>query len=162
MSRSAVFVAGVAAGVVATFACQRLASRAGNQQQQQQQEEEEDDDDEELKMVLVVRNDLKMGKGKIAAQCCHAAVHCVDIASEEAPALLQRWNESATAKVCLKTDSEDELLRIAAAAEAAGVVHSVIQDAGRTQIAAGSRTVCGLGPARITTLDKITGGLKLL
>ena len=26
------------------------------------------------KMVFVVRNDLNMGKGKIAAQCCHAAV----------------------------------------------------------------------------------------
>lgn len=28
------------------------------------------------KMVLVVRNDLGMGKGKMAAQCCHAAVMC--------------------------------------------------------------------------------------
>lgn len=30
--------------------------------------------DQEYKMVLVVRNDLKMGKGKACAQCSHAAV----------------------------------------------------------------------------------------
>uniref|UniRef100_A0A0A9DCY0 peptidyl-tRNA hydrolase n=1 Tax=Arundo donax TaxID=35708 RepID=A0A0A9DCY0_ARUDO len=29
---------------------------------------------EDFKMVLVVRNDLKMGKGKIAAQCSHATL----------------------------------------------------------------------------------------
>lgn len=32
--------------------------------------------DEECKMVLVVRTDIKMTKGKAAAQCAHAAVAC--------------------------------------------------------------------------------------
>ena len=27
-----------------------------------------------MKQVMVVRTDIKMGKGKIAAQCCHAAI----------------------------------------------------------------------------------------
>ena len=77
--------------------------------------------------------------------------------------LIEQWEESnGTAKVCVKCESEEELLRVAKAAEAARVVHSVISDAGRTQIAAGSRTVCGLGPAPVSQLDEITGGLKLL
>ncbi|KAF3788866.1 Peptidyl-tRNA hydrolase 2 [Nymphaea thermarum] len=41
-------------------------------------------DDDELKMVLVVRQDLKMGTGKIASQCAHAAVGMYD-------ELLQRY-----------------------------------------------------------------------
>ena len=66
------------------------------------------------------------------------------------------------AQVCVKCDTEDELVAVARAAKAAGVVHSLITDAGRTQIAAGSRTVCGMGPAPVSTLDDITGHLKLL
>eukprot|EP00965_Chrysotila_dentata_P199793 6179595-Pleurochrysis_carterae.AAC.3 len=116
-----------------------------------------------LKMVLVVRTDLKMGKGKIAAQCCHAAVHCFEEAQQVAPHRLDLWEESnGTAKVVVKCDSEDELLRVAAGARAAGLVHSLISDAGRTQIAAGSRTVCGVGPATEQELASITGHLKLM
>ena len=47
--------------------------------------------DARVKMVIVVRMDLKMGKGKVAAQCCHAAVHCVQIAQEEAPEMIEAW-----------------------------------------------------------------------
>ena len=36
--------------------------------------DDELDDEEEYKMVLCVRMDLKMGKGKMCAQCGHAAV----------------------------------------------------------------------------------------
>ncbi len=104
-----------------------------------------------------------VGKGKIAAQCCHAATACVGIAQEEAPQAMERWERSnAHAKVALKCETEEDLLTIAQKAESAGVVHYVVCDAGRTQIAAGSRTVCGLGPAKASVLDGITGGLKLL
>lgn len=102
---------------------------------------------------------------QVAAQCCHAAVHCVGIAMEEAPGmrLLERWEESnGTAKVALKCETEEQLLAIAKKAEEAGMVHSVIQDAGRTQIAAGSTTVCGIGPAKCCEIDAICGHLKLL
>ena len=42
-----------------------------------------------------------------------------------------------------------------------GVNAAIIHDAGRTQIAAGSATVLGLGPAPKAVLDQITGDLKL-
>lgn len=43
-----------------------------------------------------------------------------------------------------------------------GLVAEVIADAGRTQIAAGSHTVLGIGPAPASVVDKVTGTLKLL
>ena len=30
-----------------------------------------------MKQVMVVRTDLKMGKGKIAAQCCHGSIGAI-------------------------------------------------------------------------------------
>jgi PTH2 family peptidyl-tRNA hydrolase len=50
---------------------------------------------------------------------------------------------------------------IKAAAEASGVLTSEIRDAGRTQVAAGSRTVLALGPAPIASIDAVAGHLKL-
>lgn len=47
-------------------------------------------------MMLVVRNDLKMGKGKIAAQCCHAAVMSYDALIKQRPYLLKPWMNNGT------------------------------------------------------------------
>jgi PTH2 family peptidyl-tRNA hydrolase len=38
----------------------------------------------------------------------------------------------------------------------------LVEDAGRTQIAAGSKTVLAIGPAPVAELDRITSHLKLL
>lgn len=43
-----------------------------------------------------------------------------------------------------------------------GLCAQVVRDAGRTQIAAGSATVLGVGPAPKSVVDQITGHLKLL
>merc|ERR1719400_1983126 len=64
------------------------------------------------KMVLVVRTDVGMGKGKIAAQCAHAAVMCYKAATSEAPDLVARWEALGTTKVCVKVDSEAALLEL--------------------------------------------------
>lgn len=65
-------------------------------------------------------------------------------------------------KVALQVKSEEELELLQAQAISLGLVAEVIQDAGRTQIAAGSHTVLGIGPAPRSIVDKVTGGLKLL
>jgi len=54
------------------------------------------------KMILVVRNDLKMGKGKIAAQCCHAAVGAYEEARVKIPAILRKWEYTGAAKIAVK------------------------------------------------------------
>ncbi|KAL3857105.1 hypothetical protein ACJMK2_011800 [Sinanodonta woodiana] len=118
-------------------------------------------DSGEIKMVIVARMDLKMGKGKIAAQCCHASVGCLDKLSHTNPMLLQQWRMCGQPKVVVKTDNEESLIELSKRAMSLGLTTSLIRDAGRTQIAAGSRTVLGVGPGPSSLVDQVTGHLKL-
>ncbi|KAF3922163.1 hypothetical protein ABW21_db0203032 [Orbilia brochopaga] len=76
---------------------------------------------EECKMVLCVRTDLGMTKGKIAAQCGHAVLACYKTVSRHAPLLLKRWEYIGQAKIALKVDSEEELLTLQAQAMSVGL-----------------------------------------
>ncbi|KAJ2003409.1 hypothetical protein GGI04_000787 [Coemansia thaxteri] len=116
---------------------------------------------EDSKLVLVIRTDLGMSKGKIAAQCSHATLACYKRAVRQAPAMLKAWEQSGQAKVTLKCASEDELADLQRQAQAAGLVAQSICDAGRTQIAAGSLTVLGIGPGPVGAIDRVAGHLKL-
>uniref|UniRef100_A0A8C2F7R2 Peptidyl-tRNA hydrolase 2, mitochondrial n=1 Tax=Cyprinus carpio TaxID=7962 RepID=A0A8C2F7R2_CYPCA len=115
----------------------------------------------EFKMILVVRTDLKMGKGKVAAQCSHAAVSAYKQVQRRNPELLKQWEYCGQPKVVVKAPDEDCLLELLSHAKEVGLAVSLIQDAGRTQIAPGSRTVLGVGPGPADLVDKVTGHLKL-
>ncbi|KAK9385456.1 peptidyl-tRNA hydrolase PTH2-domain-containing protein [Lipomyces mesembrius] len=115
----------------------------------------------EHKMILVVRTDLQMTKGKAAAQCCHATLGCYKKAIRRHPAVVKVWERSGQPKITVQTKGEESLLILQAQAESIGINHCLVRDAGRTQIAAGSATVLGLGPAPKHKLDQITGDLKL-
>jgi PTH2 family peptidyl-tRNA hydrolase len=124
-----------------------------------------------LKKVLVVRTDLEMTKGKIAAQCCHAAVALVEpVYPHETPnnkLILSQaesydlWNRNGCTKIALKTVGEQGLRDIYREAKRAGLESEYIRDAGRTQIAAGSMTVCAVF-GEVDAVNEITGKLKLL
>lgn len=116
---------------------------------------------EDFKMVLVVRNDLKMGKGKIAAQCSHATLGLYKKLLHRAPKALNRWEMCGQVKVVVKIESEEDLLVLQEKAKSLNIPTHVTIDAGRTQIAPNSRTVMAIiGPAEM--VDDVTGGLKLL
>ncbi|XP_052153567.1 uncharacterized protein LOC127771681 [Oryza glaberrima] len=116
---------------------------------------------EDFKMVLVVRNDLKMGKGKIAAQCSHATLGLFKKLQQRAPKSLRRWERCGQVKVVVKIESEDDMLVLQGRAKSLNIPTHITIDAGRTQIAPNSRTVMAiLGPADM--VDDVTGGLKLL
>lgn len=51
---------------------------------------------------------------------------------------------------------------LSAAARLAGLPTYIVQDAGRTQVAPGSRTVLAIGPAPRSAIDQVTGHLRLL
>ncbi|KAL5568249.1 hypothetical protein UlMin_024824 [Ulmus minor] len=116
---------------------------------------------EDFKMILVVRNDLKMGKGKIAAQCSHATLGLYKKLLNRAPKALNRWEMCAQPKVVVKIESEEDMLVLQERAKLVKLPTHITIDAGRTQIAPNSRTVMAiLGP--IEVVDDVTGGLKLL
>lgn len=117
---------------------------------------------EESKMVIVMRNDLKMSKGKMAAQAAHAAVNCAFAAKKKDPKNLDKWMGEGQKKVVVKVNSERELFEIKAMADASGLINSVITDAGRTEIAPGSVTCMGVGPAPESVVDKVTGDLSMM
>lgn len=116
----------------------------------------------EYKMVIVVRNDVKMGKGKVAAQVGHAAVQCALYAEKKDRKSFDAWYNTGQAKVVLKVDSLDELKRYMAEARSVGLHTEMITDAGRTQIEPGTITCMGIGPAPVSDIDKVTGDLKML
>ena len=122
-----------------------------------------DDRNDEVKLVLAVRTDLGMGKGKIAAQCGHATLACYKYLVDKTAGqgLLKRWEAGGQPKIAVQAKSEEELDTLQALAVSLGLCARVIHDAGRTQIAAGSATVVGLlGPKSV--VDQVTGHLKLL
>src|SRR5215213_10239352 len=105
------------------------------------------------KLVLVVRTDLDMGRGKIAAQVAHAAVSAVLGTGGTADCLA--WLREGQPKVVLKVADEDRFQQVCAAAVAVNLPVEVVQDAGRTQVEPGTVTCCAIGPADADRLDRI-------
>ena len=106
-------------------------------------------DESRVRHTRNVASELIEYAGKIAAQCGHATLACYKafLRSDPNHPLLKRWEHLGQAKVALKVDSEDEMLMLQATAVSLGLCAKVIHDAGRTQIASGSATVLGIGPA---------------
>ncbi|VUZ51617.1 unnamed protein product [Hymenolepis diminuta] len=117
--------------------------------------------DSDLKLVLVVRNDLGMTKGKVAAQCSHATLGCYQMAMEKCPDVVKVWESLGQMKIVLRAPDYNTLEDLRKKAYKAGLPHCLVHDAGHTQVAPGSATVLGIGPAESTTIDEITGHLKL-
>ncbi|CAN6332373.1 unnamed protein product [Urochloa humidicola] len=117
---------------------------------------------EELKMVLVVRQDLKMGAGKIASQCAHAATGLYAELMSSNRGLLRQWEQLGQAKIVLTCKNQQEMNRLKETAAHRGIPTFVVADAGRTQVLAGSKTVLAIGPGRKADIDSVTGKLRLL
>ncbi len=116
----------------------------------------------ETTMVLVTRSDLNLSKGKLAAQCSHATAECVLKAKRQSPTILEKYLKSGARKIVCSTSSLDALKRIYGQAKEAGLICYMVNDAGHTEIPAGTTTVVGIGPGMRSSIDKITSSLPLL
>ena len=135
------------------------------------------------KMMIVMRRDLKMRKGKIAAQAGHACIDAILMAlnkegrvndfeiTDDGIALrdtdkpttpLSDWFKYGCAKICVYVDSEEELIDIADKAKEKGIIAAVITDAGMTEFhGVPTKTCLALEPLPTEIADELTGGLPL-
>ena len=116
----------------------------------------------EYKQVLIFRTDLKMGKGKLAAQAGHAAVSAAEEARKRHRTWWEAWLFEGQRKIAVKVKDEKELSELESAAKDLGLPNALIIDRGLTQIPEGTVTCLGLGPAPEGLVDKLTGKLPLL
>jgi len=112
--------------------------------------------------MIVIRSDLQMGKGKIAAQGSHASLMAYEKVKSKNPEIASAWRSEGQMKVVLKVGSEEELLEYYNKAKGAGIPCELVRDAGHTQIEPGTLTCFGAGPWKENELDVVFGKLKLL
>jgi len=112
-----------------------------------------------MKQVIVIRTDLKMSKGKTAAQACHA---CLGSYKKADSSKIRTWEMDGAKKVIVKVSTLEELFQIKEIAKKNNVPNFMVKDAGRTEIPSGTITCLGIGPDNDDIIDKVTQDLKLL
>jgi PTH2 family peptidyl-tRNA hydrolase len=117
--------------------------------------------DHEYKLVVVVRDDLKISPGKMAAQVAHAAVSCALSAKAKKPVWFSAWYREGQRKVVVRAKDLEHLRFLAEKAAKAGLSISMITDAGLTELPPNTTTCLGIGPAPQDKVDPITGSLPL-
>ncbi|MBC7120920.1 MAG: peptidyl-tRNA hydrolase [Candidatus Methanosuratus sp.] len=115
-----------------------------------------------FKQAIVVRQDLRMSKGKTAAQVAHASISSYIATARAKPRWTEAWLEEGQKKVVLKAPSLADMIELKGRAEREGIPNALIQDAGLTELDPGTVTCLGIGPAPSDAIDRITGRLKLL
>ncbi len=113
----------------------------------------------ELKQVIVIRQDLKLPKGKMAAQAAHASVEAALRSDKD---LVKRWRSTGSAKIILKVPDKASLFKYNQLAKDSGLTTALITDAGKTVIAPGTETCFAIGPDEEDKIDEVTGELKLV
>jgi len=129
------------------------------------------DESRRIKQVIVMRHDLKMRRGKQIAQGAHASISFLcrrlqnggSVSLDDFPEDQQVWLRGSFAKVCVRVNSEEELIAIYDRAVEAGLEVHLITDSGKTEFhGVPTRTCLAVGPADAEKIDAITGELELL
>ncbi len=116
----------------------------------------------EVKQTIIVRKDLDMGAGKLAAQCAHASVLSFLEAQRVDKDIARQWLDSGQKKIVLKVEDEDSLKKLYEAFKFKKIPCALINDAGLTQLPPGTTTTLGIGPWDSAAIDQFTGKLKLM
>jgi PTH2 family peptidyl-tRNA hydrolase len=121
-----------------------------------------DGGDMKYKLVIAVREDLKLSVGKISVQVAHAAVACAFQAKKNHMRWYKTWKDEGAKKVVVKVEDEEALFDLERLSKSKKIESCVITDAGLTEIPPGTVTCIGIGPGPNEIIDQITGDLPLL
>ena len=111
------------------------------------------------KQAILVRQDLKLPKGKMAAQAAHASVDAVLKSDKD---IVKKWRSEGMMKVVLKVNDLKELRKYNQIAKDNGLKTAVITDAGRTVVEPGTTTCFAIGPDKEEDIDLVIKDLKLM
>lgn len=131
-----------------------------------------------VKQIIVMRKDLNMRKGKIAAQAGHAVLSVIlkklnmldqffwsveqDRIVFEGDEVLDDWFTNSYTKICLYVNSEQELLDLKEKADSLGFVTSLIKDNGTTEFNGVPTYTCiAFEPLPAEKIDILTKDLPL-
>ncbi|MCL4381956.1 peptidyl-tRNA hydrolase Pth2 [Candidatus Marsarchaeota archaeon] len=117
---------------------------------------------DEIKQAIILRTDLEMSKGKIAAQAAHASLMSFFEAEKRDKEVTREWLEKGEKKIVLKVSDEDSLIKLYNAFKFKKVPCALVTDAGLTEIPPGSKTALGIGPWYGSAINEFTSMLKLL
>ncbi len=117
---------------------------------------------DDIKQVIIVRSDIEMGRGKVAAQVAHASLMSYFEAESMDREIARKWLETGEKKIVLKLEGEDALRKFFEAFKFKKIPCALVSDAGFTQIPPGTKTALGVGPWASGDIDLLTRGLKLL
>lgn len=122
--------------------------------------ESEHQDKDEMVIYLIVRKDLKMTKGKIAAQCGHAVQELIVQCPRD---VLDKYRENMSyPKICLQVPDYVHIEDLIKQFQEKKFPYHLVKDEGRTQTQPGSHTVLGLGPIYKSQVKDLLNHLKLL
>ncbi len=116
----------------------------------------------DYKLVIAVRSDLDLSRGKIAVQVAHAAVMATLEAKARHRKWFAEWIAEGQKKVVVKGGSLPELRALQAKARSVHVPTALVEDAGLTELPPGTVTCVGIGPGPNAIVDQVTGHLPLM
>ncbi len=114
------------------------------------------------KQVIVFRSDLRLSRGKTAAQAGHAAVSAAEEARKHRKEWFDGWLREGQCKIAVKVTNERTMTELDEQAKEMGLPCALIVDRGLTGIPPNTVTCLGIGPAPAERVDKVTGKLPLL
>ncbi|MCI4357271.1 MAG: aminoacyl-tRNA hydrolase [Thermoplasmata archaeon] len=113
-------------------------------------------------MVLVLRGELRLTPGKAAVQVAHAAVMLVEASRKRHAGALEAWFAGGQMKIAVVAPDLESMQQLDRLARAKGLPTVLVEDAGFTEVPAGTKTVLGIGPGTAVDVDAVTGSLPLL
>ena len=114
------------------------------------------------KLVVAVREDLELSRGKLAVQVAHAAVTAALDAKARHRKAFSDWYEEGQKKVVVRASNLQELHLLQSKARSLGLTTALVEDAGLTELPPGTVTCLAVGPGPNEVVDQVTGQLKLV